>query len=525
MRTVLFGLDGATYSVLDPLMEQGLMPNLQKCRAAGVRCLLESTPLPITPQAWTTLATGRSMGHHGIHDFVRVEQTDSGVILRFNTGRDRHVSTIWKYLSDCGKRITALNYYGLAPAEPVNGHTMPGFVPGRYLKRSSFPADLFSRLEQVPHFDVGVLGLDLDIEKEGLAEMPPDRWEEWIQLHIERERAWFATMEYLMEHEPSDLTAIVFDGVDKLQHLAYRFLDPKYVPANPTPWETKIIDLCHSYFKQIDDFLGRTLELLGEDGRLFIASDHGFTASDEILYINKYLHDLGHLRWNGEVDVDENESIVVERLTKQMGLYDWRNTRAAALTPSCNGVYILNVPPDEYEAFRDKLIEELYALRGEDGGQVITEVKKREDWFAGPWMHRAPDLTLTLRDHGFLSVLNGTDAVVPRKSPVGTHHPLGVLWGVGPGLKVNATAKQCNILDVASLLVHSVGIEIPAEYEGKFPADLYEESYLAANPPNVSWGEKAAPAAADVQVAQQDTMDSEEELVLTQRLRSLGYIE
>ena len=130
-----------------------------------------------------------------------------------------------------------------------------------------------------------------------------------------------------------------------------------------------------------------------------------------------------------------------------------------------------------------------------------------------------------MRDHGFLSVLNGTDAVVPRKARVGTHHPLGVLWGVGPGLKVNATAKQCNILDVASLLAHSVGVEIPAEYEGKFPADLYEESYLAANPPKVSWGETAAPAAAEVQVAQQDTMDSEEELVLTQRLRSLGYIE
>jgi predicted AlkP superfamily phosphohydrolase/phosphomutase len=332
-------------------------------------------------------------------------------------------------------------------------------------------------------------------------------------------------MEYLMEHEPSDLTAIVFDGVDKIQHLAYRFLDPKHVPANPTPWEAKVIDLCHSYFKQIDDFLGRTLELLGKDGRLFIASDHGFTASDEIVYINKYLHDLGHLRWNGEVDVDENESIVVERLTRQMGLYDWRHTRAAALTPSCNGVYILNVPPDEYEVFRDKLIDELYALRGADGGQVITEVKKRDEWFAGPWMHRAPDLTLTLRDHGFLSVLNGTDAVVPRKAPVGTHHPLGVLWGVGPGLKVNATASQHNILGVASLLAHSVGVEIPSEYEGKFPADLYEESYLAAHPPKVSWGEAAPPVAAVADASQQDVMDSEEELVLTQRLRSLGYIE
>ncbi|MBL9125783.1 MAG: alkaline phosphatase family protein, partial [Planctomycetaceae bacterium] len=491
MRTVLFGLDGATYNVLDPLLERGVMPNLQRLREQGVRCELESTPLPITPQAWTTLATGRSMGHHGIHDFVRVERTDAGVFLRFNTARDRQVPTLWRTLSDHGKRVTALNYFGLAPAEPVNGHTMPGFVPGRYLKRSSYPPDLFARLEKVPHFDVSVLGLDLDIEREGLAEMPPERWFEWISLHIERERAWFSALEYLMTHEPSDLTAIVFDGVDKIQHLAYRYLDPRCRPAKPTAWETQVIDLCDQYFRQIDDFLGRTLEIVGPWGRVFIASDHGFTACREIVYINKYLHDLGHLTWSGEVAEDQSESIVVERLTKYMGVYDWSRTRAAALTPSCNGIYILNVPPAEYHAFRERLISELLALRGSDGCQVITEIKKREEWFAGPWMGRAPDLTLTLRDHGFLSVLNAAQPVIDRTAPVGTHHPQGVLWGVGPGLKRNATVERCNILDMASLLTHSVGLEIPAEYEGKFPAALYEESYLSSDPPRVAW---SAPA-------------------------------
>lgn len=525
MRTVLFGLDGATYSVLDPLMERGVMPHLKRLRDTGVRCQLESTPLPITPQAWTTLATGRSMGHHGIHDFVRVERTDSGVFLRFNTGRDRQTPTVWKYLSEQGKRVTALNYYGLAPSEPVNGHTMPGFVPGRYLKRSSYPADLFSRLERVPHFDVSVLGLDLDIEREGLADMPPERWFEWIGLHIERERAWFSALEYLMLEEPTDLAAIVFDGVDKIQHLAYRYLDPQCIPEHPSAWEQQVIDLCDQYFVQIDNFLGRALEIVGDTGRVFIASDHGFTACHEIVYVNKYLHDLGYLTWSGDVPEDEQESIVVDRLTKHMGVYDWERTRAAALTPSCNGVYILDVPPAEYDAFREKLIAELYALRGADGGQVITEIKKREDWFAGPWMHRAPDLTLTMRDHGFLSVLNAAHPVAQRTAPVGTHHPLGVLWGVGPGLKRGVTVDQCNILDMASLLVHSVGEEIPAEYEGKFPVNLYEESYLASDPPRIAWRKAEAAAQPAVAEAPRDAMDEEEELVLARRLRSLGYIE
>jgi hypothetical protein len=193
-------------------------------------------------------------------------------------------------------------------------------------------------------------------------------------------------------------------------------------------------------------------------------------------------------------------------------------------------VYILNVPAEEYEQFREELIARLYALRGPDGGQVITEIKKREDWFAGPFMNRAPDLTLTLRDHGFISVLNAAEPVATRSAPVGTHHPMGVLWGIGPGLKKGETVADCNILDVASLLAHSVGVEIPAEYEGKFPSQLYQESYLESDAPRVGWRD-VKPAAAEqspqevVQPAQQEVMDEEEELVLTRRLRSLGYIE
>ncbi|HZZ72901.1 MAG TPA: alkaline phosphatase family protein [Pirellulales bacterium] len=528
MRTVLFGLDGATYTVLDALMAQGIMPALKKFCESGVRCELESTPLPITPQAWTTLATGRSMGYHGVHDFVRAELNERGMMLRFNTSRDNHCQTIWKYLSEHGRRVTVLNYFGLAPADPVNGHTMPGFVPGRYLRRSSYPADLFDRLKSLPQFDVSVLGLDLDVEKEGLAEMPPERWSEWINLHIQRERAWFSTLEYLMEHEPSDLSAIVFDGVDKLQHLAYRYLDPKYVPAEPTAWEREIIDLCHQYFRQVDGFLARTLELVGPQGRVFIASDHGFTASTEIVYINRYLHDLGLLHWTREMAEDDRESIVVERLTQHTNLFDWEKTRAAALTPSCNGVYIMNVPPEEYTDFREELIAHLLALRGPDGQPVIAEIKKREEWFAGPYMGHAPDLTLTLRDHGFLSVLHAAQPVATRSAAVGTHHPQGVLIGHGVGLKQNARVEGQNILDVAGLLVHSVGLPIPAEYEGEFPARLFDPQYLAEHPPRfgalADREDEMAPAVV-LDDADSGGMDPEDELALTHRLRSLGYIE
>src|SRR5262249_32946078 len=267
----------------------------------------------------------------------------------------------------------------------------------------------------------------------------------WIRQHMQREQAWFEILDHLMATEPSDLSAIVFDGVDKIQHLAYRYLDPALVAADPTPWEAEVIALCREYFKQVDDFLGRTLARVGRWGRVFIASDHGFTATHEIVYINKWLHDQGWLRWRGAMAEDEHHASFHEDATQFAASFDLPNTKAYALLPSSNGIY-LNVLPAEYGPFCAELIQRLADLPAADGQPVVTEVKKREEWFAGPFLERAPDLTLTLRDHGFLSVLNAKAAVVPRPTPAGTHHPDGVLLGCGPGVKEGADAGRANIL-------------------------------------------------------------------------------
>ncbi|MBX7165579.1 MAG: alkaline phosphatase family protein [Pirellulales bacterium] len=525
MKTVLLGLDGATFTILDHLVATGVMPHLGEMYRRGARALLGSTPLPLTPQAWTTMATGRNPGHHGIADWIRCEQGASGTYCHLNNARDNHCETLWSYASRQGKRVTVLNYFGLAPPSPINGHTMPGFTSGRHLRRSSYPADLFARLEGVSGFDVKVLGMDFDVEMQGLQEMDHENWARWIDHQIARDRVWMSVMEHLMRTEPSDLTAMVLDGTDKLQHLAYRFLDPALRPAQPTPWEQQVTERCQAYYRQVDDFLGRLAELVGAWGRLFIVSDHGFTGTQEIVYINRWLCDQGLLHWRGEVPEDQAEACQTDRPAQDANLVDLERSRAYALTPSSNGVF-LNVPPSEYVAFRDDLIDKLLALRGPDGGQVITEVKKREDWFAGPYINHFPDLTLTLRDHGFVSVLNGRAPVVPRSVPNGTHHPDGILVATGTGVQAGVDAGKYYLLDIAPLLAHSLGLEIPADYEGELPERIYDPAYLASDRPRQAQA-AAEPAPASVASGGDAAgeLDAEDEAIIMARLKSLGYIE
>ena len=74
VRTVLIGIDGATYDLIEPLVEEGVMPEFGALMARGARAKLTSTLHPLTPPAWATIMTGRMPGNHGVFDFIRVDR-------------------------------------------------------------------------------------------------------------------------------------------------------------------------------------------------------------------------------------------------------------------------------------------------------------------------------------------------------------------------------------------------------------------------------------------------------------------
>ncbi len=95
-KVLMIGLDGATFSLLDLMIEQGIMPFLASVLDKAVRADLMSTRHPLTPPAWTSMITGRSPTAHGIYDFMRpVFIPDGGVYLKINDFRDNHCETIW----------------------------------------------------------------------------------------------------------------------------------------------------------------------------------------------------------------------------------------------------------------------------------------------------------------------------------------------------------------------------------------------------------------------------------------------
>jgi predicted AlkP superfamily phosphohydrolase/phosphomutase len=530
VRTLFIGMDGATFTVLDDLTrnrpEGPVMPFLARIFATGSRAKLRSTPNPLTPPAWVSLMTGRGPGHHGVFDFIRAEERGNDVYFTLYDARDCRVETIWSIASRQGLKVAALNFpFTAPPPKELNGFIVPGFIPWRHLRRNTHPAGIYDRLKEIPGFNPQELAWDFEQEKQSGDQLSDADREAWVSYHLPREQQWFKVAEYLMREESPDLMAVLFDGVDKLQHQAWQFVDPLFQAGELSPYHQRMRELSLSYFRQLDDFIKKLVTAAGPQAQVFFASDHGFTASTEIVRINAYLAEKGYVHWK---DLPAGEA-GTRRDNSYFAYLDWNRTTAYCRTPSCNGITIrvarqpgeTGIAPSEYQSFRERLIRDLESFKDpQTGERIIAEIHKREDVFPGEAMSEATDLLLVLRDFGFVSVKNKLPAVEKRAYPVGTHHPDGVFMGYGCGIQAGKVLGRRHITDVSATLLYSLGLPVPSDFEGNVPPAMFTTEHKVTHPIIIG------PATTgNTQKGQTDAMSAADRGKIMEQLQMLGYME
>ncbi len=526
-RTILIGLDGATFDVLKPLWEDGTMPFLRSFVVRGVHAVLESVIPALTPSAWTSLITGQSPGTHGIFDFARITRNEKYLQYQMATSTDIQSETLWSIASRQGRKVATLNFPVMIPPQPIAGYSISGFAPWRHLRKAVYPPELYDTLTSIPGFSPKELAFDIEQERKAIQVLDQKQYEDWIIFHIRREERWLEVVRYLLNHARCDILAVLFDGVDKLQHICWRFIDPALSSSDAAPWERKARELCLAYFRRLDEILDELVNLAGPDTRIFIASDHGFGPTNEIFYVNTWLSQHGYLSWAPDVPCDSEDKVMLDGTRSPGALFDWTKTKVCSLSSGSNGIYIRTangssqqgVRPGEYEAFRQQLRLELLDFRDPNTGDpVVRRALTREEAFKGPQMEHAPDLTLELRDGGFVSILRSRQPLKQREMVAGTHRPNGVFLGAGPGIRQNTSVPPFSIIDVATILLYSLGLPIPSDFEGRLPGGIYDEDLLSTTP--VQFGNATVPpkwAVTDESVLFDDQ--------ITARMKVLGYLE
>ena len=147
---------------------------------------------------------------------------------------------------------------------------------------------------------------------------------------------------------------------------------------------------------------------------------------------------------------------------------------------------------------------------------------RREAVYTGPHLERAPDLILRpkepsdiffgLADFGHRNTVD----TVYRYS--GMHRDDGMLIMNGPGVRPGADVKDAVIYDIAPTVLHSMGLAVPSDMDGRFLEEAFADGYMERFPLKVT--DLSSPRG----VA--DTVDytEEGEKEVMERLAGLGYL-
>ncbi|HSO75430.1 MAG TPA: alkaline phosphatase family protein [Blastocatellia bacterium] len=551
-KLLVIGLDGASFNVLDPLIENGHLKNLAGLIAGGVRADLETTFPPITAVAWSSFMTGKNPGKHGIFEFVRLDHASKrelAVNASFRQG-----SAIWDLLSDAGERVVVHNVPCTYPPRKVNGLLIADFMTPRGRRDFTYPSALLSELEA--RFGPYRLHLSQTYGK-GNVEGVLD------ELFDELEYKAKVT-EYLMTRYEWDAFFQYFWGTDRIQHELWHIIDEAH-PRHDPEEARRYRDRVYGYFDRVDEIVGRLVELAGRDAIVCVASDHGFGPAHKYCSFNIWLLQegflklkrdaltrikrtmfslgltperafklikrlpLGALRPSRGVSNQPAASNLLSKLFLSFNDVDW--SRTVAFSKGNYGQIYVNlegreatgsVRAGEYDSVCEAIVARLNALKDPATGEPWADkIFRREQIYQGPRVSDAPDVAFLPRDMRYLALGNAdftsNKFMVDAFGISGCHRMHGVLIATGGGLRSATRASAARIVDVTPTLLYLTGQPLPGDMDGQVLTEMISAEFLSANPITVASQTDAE------QTSEVNFLPEENEEVI-ERLKGLGYI-
>ncbi len=297
-RFLLVGLDGAEWSLVEPLIEQGRMPNLAALMDSGVSCRLRSLePKQKSPVIWTTIGTGKLPAKHSISDYV--DPTSKQLL----TSNVRTARMFWDILGERGFTVTVIGWLVSWPAEAVNGTMVTDYF--RYRPREgirtdslTFPDELVDEVEPLRVLSEGIhdeeveylydLGsamtgeeaqrLDVGrmfIEMRAISELEGDILR--IKDHYAGDATFMAVAKHLMRRRPTDVCVVYLRGTDSMSHRFWPASFPEEVRIDVPETEIRVFgETMERYYEHADALLGELVDGFGDGATVMVCSDHGF---------------------------------------------------------------------------------------------------------------------------------------------------------------------------------------------------------------------------------------------------------
>jgi predicted AlkP superfamily phosphohydrolase/phosphomutase len=289
----------------------------------------------------------------------------------------------------------------------------------------------------------------------------------------EREQMFFVALGRLRK---GTLTC-VFDGVDRIQHMFWRYFEKGHPAARGTSG-SEHADAIEKIYRHSDELVGKVMARLRRDDMLMVVSDHGFASFRRGVNLNAWLLSKGWLA------LKEGGDGTAEWLRD----VDWSRTKAYAL--GLTGMF-LNIegregkgilkPGEDAARVKAEIMAALKGLRDTGTGETaVNEAFDTAKLYRGPYLQNAPDLIIGF-NAGYRTSWDGATGVVSgpvfednTKAWSGDHciDPRLVPGVLFASRKIDR--KDPALVDIAPTVLRLFGLDPPAHMDGK---PLYEKAF------------------------------------------------
>lgn len=570
-KLLVIGVDSASFDLIDPWIKAGELPNFAKLVENGAHGKLRSVTPPMSPPAWTSFVTGKNPGKHGIFDFTMRKPGSHDI--EFINARFRKADTIWRIMSDAGKRVCAIALPVSYPPEEINGAMISGIdtpgASGGVADPSAFhPRELYDEI-----FDsVGPY-----LISPNLFALENDQCDAIVEAALQTVDQKMKTARYMYRKEAWDCFMVVIGETDAVSHRLWQFHDPRssFPGGLSSGWrgENPLLRI----YKAVDEHIGKLCGLASKDTSVVVMSDHGHGGnSEKALFLNAWLAEQGFLafRQSAADRVFGGFSRRILELAKEMGMrvlppelkkkilrktkiagkveqalrfshIDWEKTLAYSEEPPYFPNIWINlagrephgtVKPGEEKKLRSRIIKALRDWKDpETGKPVVKAVHERENLYSGPFVEKSPEIVIEWElDNGqsylfkksrpmgkALEPIRRIDRRMMGKSKSGDHRQNGLMIASGNKIEKTGEITGARLVDLAPTILYLADVPVPSDMDGKVLAGLFSETHLESQPIRYEDGNRTRTDNTE----EPAEFTEDEEAAIRERLQGLGYIE
>lgn len=560
-KVLIIALDGATFQILNPLLDQNKLPTIRGLIEQGVHGNLRSVIPPSSSVAWPSFITGKNPGKHRVFSFfVKDDRTDQNSVVCSGLRKGR---AFWDFIGEKGGKVAVLNVPTTYPPQKVEGVLISGFLTPSHRHDFAFPPGLAQEIEEkFGEYPLHMQSLQVSA---GASETSLNKFLDELHRVLDIK---CKVAQYLWDRYDFDLFILHLWEVDRLQHNLWHLFDSNH-PQHDQDLSARFRRKLEGYFKAIDSEINRLLERSHEETTVFIISDHGFAPVHSLINLNAWFLEKGYIQikknifsilrykaWKLGFTPELLFKTIVKKLIKWKGItsnrspfdsyqyllekrsriflslrdIDFTETIAYSMPGNIGAVYINKKankivasrdPEIEYDRIVQDLAEALDNLHdSRTGSQVKAEVYFKKDIYKGPYLEEAPDLFFYSQESNYLSgsILGfGSNKIFLDNFIQPGHHGLnGIFIAHGSGIRSGKKIEDAELIDLAPTVLYILKTGIPNDMDGKILENIFTHSYLSKHSPQYTDSTKDGNPCSSLTQAEQEHINK--------RLRDLKYI-